>query len=1715
MRKDYWRLVRRRLRDFQFFFGERLVNHRKVAISKSTSSNILYHHKIIEITDIGTSGDVSGIPELLPLSSYRFRLGYPVLYYEENERDLTFTYMPISDDFSETNELLTESTTIEVTGTSFLPLQITPSRLDFGFQPAESFDTVERTKFSSPLPYGVTARQTARDIKSLCLNVTNKSRNSQTLSLEKISSEFSIQGLTWTIPGSESIQIPVEFHPPREQTKYLCSALFTHQYGKIEIGLSGIGASADVVCDNVIDFGTLRLDSGGSQTFKIHNRGILPCSWELDIVQSSNEFSLADGDPYEAHGTIGIGKTIEKTINCKCHNKSGAAGHVAFRWKKVPYGQYELTLIPLQIQIGYPEFKIHSNSVDFGATYIGINKTMKLYIHNDGNASCNWKLDSDSSLLTMDKISGILLPGTTETIKVKYSPLDYEILDSSLTFSTDAGFYKVLAFGLVGVPYLKIVKENRMIDFGLLTIGKRHHVFLDVANTGKKSIDYEIQLLEMKRGSVVCKNDDFEFFFVDPSKGTIASGDIITLKFSAYPKDYAVIYEAKFVIRGHTGEEHYMSARAVGGQAIIKIKPPKVTGSTQKLTLIAQSEVRPFNKHQIAPQVPAQETLRFLMKSHIDTLYDLLGGLRAAEYEIKESISCEIDPKNLFTSPNADPSQETNFSEFQEPAENVEVTEKSKLEMEQIAAVEKELEMAIAKLDSTGSFSSVRFTPPSRGKDASKPSTASTPASREYGSYQPGKRVRRSREGEATVTSPDKPDVADKTADIFDPKGILSKPSTAKDSKPPSRKEPSPKPAVAQKATSKTAGTQRGPLKDENGNDVKTENEVQHRKSYKILSDKEAVKKESDVKKNGEGGNHDIFEAPLGETIHKSSTVPPITQVSDETKLIVFTDVRQQTVSVEDMISIAHALGLNVGQRDESEIVENVTAFQSTIYRFLDATKDTMKNVKEKMISETWIPNRELLHQAHRKLQISRVAIENLMRPIQETQDTEESNFYNLDLVCGGERSQSVLLFSLPNEGNIPFNYRIVPSKSDVSSPKNAKVGVNEFFSIENSQGILNPSDSINISASFFALATGNYRQGFILKSGDDEILSFALGAAVGNPNLTFSTEIIEFGLIGKLQSVTKQFIIKNTGSYEGVWDLDLDQNCFKVSPLSGKTAISSNSIIIATFTAPGEGAFTGSVKMNWKEGPTLLTLKGLGGAPKLAFILLTPEDRAFKGLDFGSCVVGMRYEKKLGIKNSGTMETVVEFAHPNSCVYFSVVRNDSGEFRLAPGDSAEVTIIYIPERIENLKDPVSFVLGNPRVSTQTLITKGRSGTQSMDAEGVLDFINVPIYEWQSKSIRLKNTGSFDLPLKIRWDPPEMQSRMESEYEDWVTGANLLTGKEMSITLKAQSSIAEHFSGTLFCSTMSGGNPKEFSFPFAFKSYTEEVTAQICEDLSIGRVVAGEVFRTEQVVTNNTNHRIFIRAKIVNADGTDEFLDWSLEEEGTEGVLEPNGHITITALFKAIAGRGEKWQNANLIIEKRQESSEEWSIFSQVGLKAALGEAKLEMSPTSLNFDEVALGDSNVLSFCLRNPGSALCTFELIPEYAYPKEFAVEGLGGLIGSIPDGGSLELSIRFTPSFKGFCGTDIVFKSPAGSKTLAIAASGQELKLFKDTIPKLVDFKNVSVGEMADKEILIENGCNMNIELRVALRGEGDDDISRYLKILPSFLKIRRNDGDNER
>jgi hypothetical protein len=1292
----------------------------------------------------------------------------------------------------------------------------------------------------------------------------------------------------------------------------------------------------------------------------------------------------------------------------------------------------------------------------------------------------------------------------------------------------------------------------------------------------------------MARDSIPCAMEDLEFYFVEPTRGVIPPGETVQIKVTVFAKDYAVAYEASFCIFTFVGEQHQIKLKAVGGQAIINIQPPRFFSNNNNRNIATpNTEKRKVARKVGAGAIPMKEmeATKVLMKSHIDNLYSVVAGLRTAEEELRHS----DDPAVILLQKQKDMEKEA----IKKGIKPKQIESKGKSQqnafLESIMKIENELEEAISRLDPTGTFSAAKISSQASSRAQTAPDSKSTTpssssSSRSFGQYRPGRRLlRRSQNrsqiiGTAPSGTPGSSDPPSTGAGSSENGAMGSNaPSqgqietfdgpTALGPDPGSRplsmgqlKPITPKPETPSQSTDTTDPTKpsrvHGKVKLEKlelpkqGLVTNEQQEEDEMTRLDISKAEAGPSKEGDVaetedpfdgsfvpqinkeKKKGqkakvkaktaqekvqeaieiateaaEKDNDEEFAPKISKNKKKfdpklldPDMVANTTEMANEIEKVpnsnsasmAANEVHQSQKEFLNLLSLAQNLGISIDVAKEN--IDSIMQVNHMINSCMENTKSAIKTAKGTLIEETWIPNREVIQQALKKLQISTKAIDSILQgKLQEMHPEEEiieSTVYSLDLICGGDRSPAALLFCIPNEGNIPFSYSIEPIRQDRHIPAESEHMNIEFFSIENSVGTLKPGESIDISASFIGFATGTYRQGFALKSGEDEIMTFTVMGVVGNPILSFSVEEIDFGLIAKGQSVSKQIVVKNTGTYRGNWDVSTVvpeeiENGFVVNPTSGRTELQCESTLVITFHPTKEGMYQSKLELAWKDGTLSIPLKGMGGGSKLEFHFESPEERQSNGIDFGNTLVGLHYERYMSIKNIGTLGTVVEIAHPNRALIFNVPRNEAGEIRLEPGQVTRIQIIYTPEKLERLKDLIAFTLGKPKTGLQSITVRGKSQTQSWEIEGVLDFSNLKLGETQEKSIIVKNTGTANIPLEVRLEPESIQSMIDVSFDGWTPGTPIPPESSVSVRLFAHSDTEQLVEGRIIFKSKILNETQERSVPIYFRFFVQEVITKIVEDVDLGRAVPGEQLRATQIISNYGNQKVNYRARLeMPSSGP---TDWKLEGTAGFGTLDPNQSVEINAIFDAITGRGDNWQEARLIIEKTTYSEDDWTELSTIGLKAALGIAKFLLEPNVIDFGDVGVGVTKRSQIWIRNPGTAVCIYQIMSGWAHFDEFLIPD-NDIIGTVQPDSQIPLTIQFTPKEAKNYTTDIIFKTSIGDITLSIYAKAEEIKINSTNIPKFIDFGTLFVNQIKNFEIEILNDCTLDVDLGVQILRE---------------------------
>ncbi|KAK5666267.1 hypothetical protein QVD99_007029 [Batrachochytrium dendrobatidis] len=1769
IKKNYWSILKRKYYEFKRrqslmpiasaiqaqhqlqMFSSGISKRRGDLLLRQKENVHLYDRSLsVQIVDPNSvsiiDSIVPNILELKPFHSYHFKMGYIATYRSHADEQLVFHYMP-NIDKEETPDTplhnLIKNTSLNITGSVYRPLELFPAFHDFGYAPAERYFETSVTNRSNTYEtdsYGVMTDRSQQNSGVFYLEVMNMSSIPQNLILDSIPPEFSISQRSWFIQAGERLEITIEFHPPREQIQFHGDAVFHHKYGTCSVHLCGTGASAEMISDELVDFGSLKVNSKSQQSLRIHNRGLLETRYELDIVSSSSEFRFVNGDPYEHEGTIASGGTQTFQLECQCKNIEGSSAYILVKWWRVPNGILENLQIPLKVKVGYPSFRMQNIEIDFKTTFINVNKTLELRLYNEGNASCNWKAEVENPCLIMNVTEGTIGAGESIAVSITYIPTDFETLASAIRFFTDAGNPTLMCYGVVGVPYLKISAEFRDIDFGIITVDHTHTRSIAIANTGTQVIKYEIAMMPTSQDKTEKEESQFSCFYCDPVSSVVQPGQTFLINISICPRGYDVTYLSTFILRTLDGEQYTGRITAKGGKAIVKIKPPKIhIGETR--TIIASDTTsakadQPGPNHADVQSTPTPdiEASRYVFQSHLDNLYEVLAGLRTAELELlpDENIVAEA-PSNIIQQPviptkkqtqkllhskkpfinsagNVErPSTEGGSTPLSDPT-NADMLDGSNLRLQSRSYVSDTTRSPITDSDSS---SRVRTTSPA--KHGSKPLTAAESNAAKF----TDELIQMEKELEIAIglRDPASSIISGSRSDTENNSANASIPGTADlDSKPGSSLKKS-----AGGLGKYQPGRRRGARREDNGSSEG---------SFGMNSAADGARGMTPMTFEEQFTPQ---ENAIARTLSSRGLVP--TDLNNTTRMALAT-IQSQKKKIENILQIAQEMTLATGTGLDSS--GQIQLIESMSERILENTNSVVQAVQEQLAKDKWIPNRDFLQQALRRLQISAVAVENFKKT--EQSEPLDENTFDLGLIRGGNKSDSILLFNIPNEGNIGFDYLITPRpnqlitpiKPDDATSVNAEV-VDELFQVNPTSGTLLPGESVNISATFQASILGSYCQVFCVMSGDNEIMSFTVAARVGVPSIVAAPQKIDFGLVEKGKSVLQTIGISNIGSYQDFWRLeqqelvnvndfsDAPNTPFKFSQMSGKIEAGETTTVQVDFFPREEGEFQSLSKIIWTGEPLFVALSGIGGGCRLAVSFEEQSDKTFGGFDFGICPVGQLFTKQAKITNTGTVTGVLEFSHRSKFVTLTVRRDDTGQVHLAPNESIFLTVNFVAGLSETIRDPIIISLG-PSGNHQIQF-KARCGIHDWRIDGQLDFMNVPILETQLRTLTIVNIGTLDLAFDLKLEPEKSKDAVSYilSGENWALGRPIRPNQSVQVEVKVVSDTYQAIASKIVITGKIKGEQVVLEFPFKFLVFVNEVALNDTSDVAVGRVMVGESVTASRNIFNFGNSRIRFRARVEGPNGETDGLAWKMKSVA-EGYLETNETIAIETMFESTDGQRNDWQHAKLIIERcSNDGSENWSLLSEMKLVGATGHANLELIPPEIDFGSTGVGMDKILVVVFKNDGNAILNYEVQTPWESDQEITFSPDFNLKGSIGPGETIPVSVTFSPKYVTNYSSTINIKTPSNEYSFNIHGEGALYQIYSEGLPEVVDFGEINIAETRDIQLSIENGCAHDIDVSLTVSEENPltvDSASKraeYVTIHPSSFRIKGNEFDMDR
>ncbi|ORY23591.1 hypothetical protein LY90DRAFT_389768, partial [Neocallimastix californiae] len=562
------------------------------------------------------------IPRLEAFSSYHLKIGF-INHYKKTISSLSFHYYPIITNDEEDLNLNTNVLKINTISQSYRSIHFSTLNYNFPYVPAKCYE--EDLNIQQDFKEYKYESESENNTSKYNLIVTNLDVEVQNLTLIEISNEFKIEDKKWTLRPGEQLSIPIRFEPLNEQTFYKGKAVFKHNHGSSTVLLSGTGASANIFCDNLLDFETAKVNTNIIKHFKMHNRGLIGCRYTLQIYyhQQISPFTFKDSDdPFDIEGYIESGEKKAIPINCYCTNEiSSSILHL--KYQRVPNGVWETENIELKVEIGQPNFEIDRKELNFETTYVNIPKTIPITIYNSGNANCHWNICNHNPDLIFETSEGVIEPDEFFDIEVSFNPKSYNPLNDTIRFETDCGEKYLFATGIIGIPYLKIESSDINKNFGIAEIEKYTSKTITIYNTGSKSLKYLVTVTNQKINGIDFEKNEYDIFFFKQPKGILKANSSTQLDVLCFPIEYDSKITADYTISSNNGEKCFGSLSCIGGKAKIEIAALNNKNFKLKINEISHKS---FNKNKLS----------LALISHVKLIKSIIDDIIKIKSEIKE-----------------------------------------------------------------------------------------------------------------------------------------------------------------------------------------------------------------------------------------------------------------------------------------------------------------------------------------------------------------------------------------------------------------------------------------------------------------------------------------------------------------------------------------------------------------------------------------------------------------------------------------------------------------------------------------------------------------------------------------------------------------------------------------------------------------------------------------------------------------------------------------------------------------------------------------------------------------------------------------------------------------------------------------------------------------------------------------------------------------------
>jgi len=603
----------------------------------------------------------------------------------------------------------------------------------------------------------------------------------------------------------------------------------------------------------------------------------------------------------------------------------------------------------------------------------------------------------------------------------------------------------------------------------------------------------------------------------------------------------------------------------------------------------------------------------------------------------------------------------------------------------------------------------------------------------------------------------------------------------------------------------------------------------------------------------------------------------------------------------------------------------------------------------------------------------------------------------------------------------------------------------------------LSTSQSVTFGVLFGPAGNGAASGNVSIVSGAATVpLTITLSGAGVTYQLTPSPSSLTFGNVAVASKISQTISLTNTGSVSlSVSQASLAGSSFSFSGpnLPASLAAGQSTSLSVTFApvTPNPASGVLSIASDASASPLTIALSGAG-----VLYQLTPSSN---NLSFGNVGVTSKSTQSISLTNTGTASLTISQASVTGAGFS--FNGLSLPLTLAPGQSVSGNVSFAPQTTGSAFGALSFV-NNPSAAPLMIGLSGIGVTYQLTASpSAFDFGKVVVTSNSTRTITLRNGGTASVTILLAT----------------LAGAGFsLTGLNVPITLAAGESTsgqitfapaaASSASGSL--SIVSDASPS-LTVGLSGTGVTYLLTTSPAS-LSFGDVAVGSNHSQTITLSNTGTESVTISQASVSGPGF-----------GLNGLTLP---LTLAAGQSTSA-------NVTLSPATTGSASGTLSITSNasgsplaVSLSGTGATYQLAVSPSSLNFGDVAVASSSTQTITLTNTGTASLSVSQINFSG--AGFSFKGVTVPM-TLTAGQSATVSVTFAPQTTGSASGNMSIVSNASNSTVTVSLSGTGVTYQLTLSPSTLVFGNVNISQNAVLPVALTNNGTTNVTVSQVTAG----------------------------